>query len=84
LKSLLCEPQLRLLTIQTSEDAEHYTGLPVLVSLPNMLTPREERRLKLRRATLAVAGIAATIISVPALYVVLRLTRVIEIFAMRG
>ncbi|MCA1593944.1 MAG: hypothetical protein LC754_15095, partial [Acidobacteria bacterium] len=74
----------RLLTIQTTEDAEHYTGLPVLVSLPNLLTPREERRLKLRRATFAVAGVAATIISIPALYAVLRLTRIVELLAMRG
>lgn len=74
----------RLLTIQTSEDAEHYTGLPVLVSLPNMLTEREVRRLKLRRAALAFAGVALAVFSVPALYAFLRLTRLIEMFAMRG
>ncbi|MGB8508640.1 MAG: GNVR domain-containing protein [Pyrinomonadaceae bacterium] len=74
----------RLLTIQTSEDAEHYTGLPVLVSLPNMLTAREQRRIKLRRAALAFAGVAVAIVSVPALYAFLRLTRLIEMFAMRG
>lgn len=74
----------KLLTIQTTEDAEHYTGLPVLVSLPNMLTPREERRLKMRRTAFAVAGFAVAVLSVPALYAVLRLTRVLEMFAFRG
>jgi polysaccharide chain length determinant protein (PEP-CTERM system associated) len=74
----------RLLTIQTSEDAEHYTGLPVLVTLPNLLTPREERRLKLRRAALAVAGVAVAVLSVPALALALKLSRVIELFASRG
>jgi succinoglycan biosynthesis transport protein ExoP len=74
----------KLLTIQTTEDAEHYTGLPVLVSLPNMLTPREERRLRMRRTALAFAGFVAAVVSVPALYAVLRLTRVLEMFAFRG
>jgi hypothetical protein len=74
----------KLLTIQTTEDAEHYTGLPVLVSLPNMLTPREERRLKMRRTAFALAGFVAAVLSVPALYVVLRLTHVLEMFAFRG
>jgi polysaccharide chain length determinant protein (PEP-CTERM system associated) len=74
----------RLLTIQTSEDAEHYTGLPVLVSLPNLLTPREQRRLRLRRAALAVAGVLVTVASIPALALLLRMTRLVEFLAMRG
>ncbi|HVF48609.1 MAG TPA: hypothetical protein VNA19_00900, partial [Pyrinomonadaceae bacterium] len=73
-----------LLTIQPSEDAEHYTGLPVLVSVPQLLTPREERRRQLRRVTFAVAGVAFTILSIPALAFVLKLSRVFEIFASRG
>lgn len=74
----------RLLTIQTTEDAEHYTGLPVLVSVPTLLTPREERRLKMRRMAFAVAGVAATVLSIPALALVLKLSRVFEMFASRG
>ena len=31
----------RLLTIQTSEDAAHYTSLPVLMTVPELLTPGE-------------------------------------------
>ena len=74
----------RLLTIQTTEDAEHYTGLPVLVSVPELLTPREERRLRLRRTALAVAAVVVTVASVPALAFLLRALRLVEIFASRG
>ncbi len=74
----------RLLTIQTSEDAAHYTGLPVLVTLPNMLTAREQRRLKARRTAFAFAGVAFAVFSVPALIILLRLTHVMELFASKG
>ena len=33
----------RLLTIQNSDDARHYTGLPVLLAVPELLTPQEAR-----------------------------------------
>jgi succinoglycan biosynthesis transport protein ExoP len=68
----------RLMTIQTVEDARHYTSLPVLVSVPELLTPREERRRKVRRTALAFASVVATVISVPALALLLKLTHVFE------
>ncbi len=74
----------RLLTIQTTADAEHYTGLPVLVSLPNLLTPREQRRQRIRRTALAVAGITITVGSIPALALILRMTHILEFLALRG
>ncbi|MFL6336856.1 MAG: GumC family protein [Pyrinomonadaceae bacterium] len=74
----------RLLTVQTSEDAAHYTGLPVLVTLPMLLTAREQRRLKMRRAALALAAVVATVVSAPALAFVLRSLHIIEMLAMRG
>ena len=74
----------KLLTIQNREDAEHYTGLPVLVTLPLMRTPREERRLRLRRTGLAFAGIIIAVFSVPALAFILKITRVLELLAFRG
>jgi hypothetical protein len=49
-----------------------------------MLTPREERRMRLRRAALTAAGVACAVLSVPALYAALRLTRLLEVFAFRG
>ncbi|HEX8290853.1 MAG TPA: GNVR domain-containing protein [Pyrinomonadaceae bacterium] len=74
----------RLLTVQTSEDAEHYTGLPVLVTLPILLTPREQRNLKARRAAFALAAVVATVVTAPALAFVLRRLHIIEMFASRG
>jgi len=74
----------RLLTVQTSEDAEHYTGLPVLVTLPVLLTAREESNLKVRRAVLALAAVVATIVSAPALAFVLSRLHIIEMVATRG
>lgn len=74
----------RLLTIQTKTDAEHYSGLPVLAMLPEVLTPREARNLKLRRVTFAVAGVIAAVASVPALIVLLNVTRLFEMVAYRG
>jgi polysaccharide biosynthesis transport protein len=74
----------RLLTVQNGEDAEHYTGLPVLITLPTMLTPREERRLRLRRAAFAVVGVGLAVFAIPALYFVLTRLHLVELLASRG
>ncbi|MFL6209323.1 MAG: GumC family protein [Pyrinomonadaceae bacterium] len=71
----------RLLTIQTVEDARHYTALPVLASVPELLTTREESRRRLRRYALAFASIALTVVSIPALALFLKLTHVFEMFS---
>ncbi|MDQ3906773.1 MAG: hypothetical protein M3268_00335, partial [Acidobacteriota bacterium] len=68
----------RLLTVQTVEDARHYTSLPVLVSVPELLTPREVRRRKTRRFALAFASAAVTVFAVPALALLLKLSHVFE------
>ena len=69
----------RLLTIQSSEDARHYTGLPVLVAVPELLTPQEARaRPRMRRLLLA-AGMVVTIVSIPVLALFLKLTHVFEL-----
>jgi hypothetical protein len=67
-----------LLTIQSTEDARHYTGLPVLISVPELLTPQEARSLPRRRRLLLAAGVIATIVSIPLLALALRLTHVFE------
>ena len=69
----------RLLTIQNSEDAAHYTGLPVLLAVPELLTPQEARAIPRRRKLLLIAGVVATIVSIPALALALKLTHVFEI-----
>ncbi|HLL70952.1 MAG TPA: GNVR domain-containing protein [Pyrinomonadaceae bacterium] len=70
----------RLLTIQTVEDARHYTGLPVLISVPELLTPKEQRRARARRMATAFAGLALTVLSIPALALLLRATHVFDLF----
>lgn len=71
----------RLLTVQTVEDARHYTSLPVLVTVPELLTPREQRRRRARRVALAFAGVLATIVSAPALAALLWFTHLLEMLA---
>ena len=73
----------RLLTIQNSEDARHYTGLPVLLAVPELLTPQEARSLPRRRKLLLVAGMVATIVSIPMLALALKLTNIFD-FLMQG
>lgn len=68
----------RLLTIQNTEDARHYTGLPVLLAVPELLTPQEARSVPRRRRLLLAAGVIATIVSIPMLALALRLTHVFE------
>jgi succinoglycan biosynthesis transport protein ExoP len=68
----------RLLTIQTTNDAEHYTGLPVLVAVPELRTPQEARQVPRRRLLLVAAGIIITIVSIPALAYALKLTRIFD------
>jgi succinoglycan biosynthesis transport protein ExoP len=68
----------RLLTIQNSEDARHYTGLPVLLAVPELLTPNEARAVPRRRKLLLAAGVAATMVSIPILALALKLTHVFE------
>ena len=69
-------PKLR--TIQTREDAAHYTGLPVLASVPVLLTAQEARAIPRRRRLLLAGAIVVTIVSIPVLAFVLRATHVFE------
>ena len=70
-----------LLTIQSTEDARHYTGLPVLISVPELMTPQEARSLPRRRRLLLAAGVVATIASIPLLALALRLTHIFEMLS---
>ena len=68
----------RLFTIQTIEDAKHYTALPVLASIPELLTPAEALAIPRRQNLALAAGIAASVVAVPMLAFVLSLTHVFE------
>lgn len=71
----------RLRTIQTREDATHYTGLPVLAAVPELLTAQEARAIPRRRKLLLAAAIAVTIVSIPLLALALRATHIFEFFS---
>jgi polysaccharide chain length determinant protein (PEP-CTERM system associated) len=71
----------RLLTIQSTEDARHYTGLPVLMAVPELLTPQEARAIPRRRRLLLAAGFAITIVSIPVLAFALKVTHVFELLS---
>ena len=68
----------RLFTIQTTEDAKHYTGLPVLASIPELLTPSEALAIPRRQKLALAAGFAVAVVAVPTLAFVLRLTHVFD------
>src|SRR5438067_2963644 len=72
----------RLFTIQTTEDAKHYTNLPVLATIPELLTPFEARAIPRRKVFAMAASVAFAIVAIPTLAFVLRLTHVFEKFLM--
>ncbi len=68
----------RLFTIQTIEDAKHYTTLPVLASIPELMTPAEALAIPRRKNLALAAGIAAAVVAIPMLAFVLTMTHVFE------
>jgi polysaccharide chain length determinant protein (PEP-CTERM system associated) len=71
----------RLLTIQTSEDASHYTSLPVLMTVPEMFTPEQVVSISRRRKLLLATAFAAMVLAIPALALILKLTQLFDRFA---
>ncbi len=68
----------RLFRIQNIDDAKHYTGLPVLASVPPLLTDGEiswQKRLHLLKVA---AGILVAILSIPVLITVMQMSRILE------
>ena len=68
----------RLFTIQTIEDAKHYTTLPVLASIPELMTQAERLAIPRRKNLALAAGIGAAVVAVPMLAFVLTMTHVFE------
>ncbi|MCW5960763.1 MAG: hypothetical protein KIS76_11425 [Pyrinomonadaceae bacterium] len=68
----------RVLKIQNIEDAKHYTGLPVLASVPPLLSPQEKTWLARTHWFKVMAGVAAAIVSIPLVIIILQLSRVFE------
>lgn len=68
----------RLFKIQNIEDAKHYTGLPVLASVPPLLTHQEIAWQKRSGWLRLMAGVIAALASIPLLIMALQATRVFE------
>jgi len=68
----------RLFTIQTIEDAKHYTKLPVLASIPELRTQAEAIAIPRRKNLVLAAGIGAAVVAVPMIAFVLTMTHVFE------
>lgn len=68
----------KLLTIQTTEDAAHYTSLPVLISVPELLTPREVIARPQRRRVLLAVAMVLTMAAIPVLALSLKATHLFE------
>jgi len=71
----------RLFTVQSVEDARHYIGLPVLISVPELLTPQEARNRPRRRRLLLAAAVVATLAIIPVLALALKATHVFEMLS---
>ncbi|MDQ3179666.1 MAG: hypothetical protein M3Q33_04005, partial [Acidobacteriota bacterium] len=68
----------RILKIQNIEDAKHYTGLPILASVPPLLSPGEKAWASRVHWLKVIAGIAAALASIPLIIIVLQLSRIFE------
>ena len=68
----------RLLKVQNVEDTKYYTGLPVLVSVPRLLTVREISRQQLVHRLKLLAGVIITMTSVPLLITAIKISHILE------
>ena len=68
----------RLFRIQNIEDAKHYTGLPLLASVPPLLTENEVSWQARSHWLKVLAGVAAAVGSIPIIIMVLQASRVFE------
>ncbi|HWQ32871.1 MAG TPA: hypothetical protein VNQ79_08450 [Blastocatellia bacterium] len=69
-----------LFTIRDAKDVEHYTKLPLLVTVPEIVTEYEEQRRRLLNLVTAVAVVIGLVISVPVLVRVLEMSKVLSMF----
>jgi len=68
----------RFFTIQSIDDVKHYTGLPVLATVPPMLTEAEISNTRRSYRLKLLSGVAASVVSVPILIGILHATRLFE------
>ena len=68
----------RLFKIQNIEDAKHYTGLPVLASVPPLLSAGEKTWIRRSSWLKLAAGFAAALGIIPVIILILQATRVFD------
>ncbi|MEP6901733.1 MAG: hypothetical protein ABJA66_08285 [Actinomycetota bacterium] len=68
----------RVFKIQNIEDAKHYTGLPVLASVPPLLSHDERLWLKRSHWLRVMAGIIAAVGAIPLIAMLLQATKIFE------
>ena len=68
----------RLFKIQNIEDAKHYTGLPVLATVPPLLSAGETTWIRRSHWLKLAAGIAAAIGVIPLIVLILQATRIFD------
>ena len=67
-----------MLKVQNIEDAKHYTGLPVLASVPALMSHKEKAWLRRVHWFKVLAGVATAIGVIPLIVIALEKTRVFE------
>ncbi|MEJ7622778.1 MAG: hypothetical protein WKF34_02175 [Pyrinomonadaceae bacterium] len=70
----------RLFKIQNIDDAKHYTGLPVLASVPPLLSAPEKTWIRRSGWMKLAAGVAAAIGIIPLIILILQFTKVFDAF----
>ena len=68
----------RLFKIQNIEDAKHYTGLPVLASVPQLLSAGEKKWIRRSHWLKLMAGAAAAMGIIPLIVLILQATHLFE------
>ncbi len=68
----------RFFRIQSIEDAKHYTGLPVLASVPPLLSASEKQWIKRTGWLKLAAGVVVAIGIIPVIIVILQATRLFD------
>jgi polysaccharide chain length determinant protein (PEP-CTERM system associated) len=68
----------RLFRVQNLDDVKHYTGLPVLASVPPLLSADEKQWMRRAGRLKLLAGAAAAIGVIPILVIVLQMTRLLD------
>jgi polysaccharide chain length determinant protein (PEP-CTERM system associated) len=69
-----------LFTVRDARDVEHYMRLPLLVTVPQIVTQQEQRQRMMLRVVQLAGVVLLIVVAIPALVMVLQKSRVLNIF----